>query len=151
MNMPVQRGFTLIEIIIIVLLMSVMLGLSIPGYKNYTLKTERADAADALLQLSTAQERFYLKHGRYAGNDQLQAPVPDGLGFANGASSLGYYDLSIEPHADGLTTGYIATATVNADERQNEDSECLSLGTDQDGNKSANGDYSQASVDYCWQ
>ena len=151
MDIRDQRGFSLVEIIISVLLMSVVLGLSVPSYRNYTLKTERTDASNALLQLTVAQERYYLTHGTYADNNRLQQATPDGLGFSDGLSSQGYYDLSIEPHTEGLTVGYIATATVNTENRQRDDIECLSLSTDQDGRRSANGDYNNAVVMHCWQ
>ncbi len=145
-----QYGFTLIELMIVILLMSIILGVSIPSYRAYTLRAGRSDASTVLLRIAAAQERFYLQNGTYAGNVALAVNPPDGLGFTNSKSARGYYDLAIAPDAGGLTIGYAATATVDAAGRQKGDSDCGSLSIDQNGRRGANGGYITAVVEKCW-
>ena len=134
-------GFTLIELMITILLISIILGISVPSYRSYVLRAGRTDASTALLRVAAAQERFYLQNGTYAGN---------GLGIANSKSERGYYDLAIAPDAGGLTIGYIFTATVDATGKQKDDSDCTSISIDQNSRRGANGGYVAAVVEKCW-
>jgi len=145
-----QQGFTLIELMIVILLMSIILGISIPSYRAYTLRAGRTDASSALLRIAAAQERFYLQNGTYAGNGELALAPPNGLGFSTGKSERGYYGLAIAPDAAGLAVGYAVTATVDANEKQNGDADCNSLSINQNGRRGANGAYVAAVVEKCW-
>ncbi len=145
-----QRGFTLIELMIVILLMSIILGISIPSYRSYTLKAGRADASSALLRIAAAQERFYLQNGTYASNAQLAPAPPNGLGFAGAKSERGYYDLAIAPDVGGLPIGYTVTATVDPAEKQKGDPDCTSLSINQNGQRGANGGTIPAVVEKCW-
>jgi len=118
-----QQGFTLIELMIVIMLMSIILGVSLPGYRSYTLRAGRSDASSALLHIAASQERFYLQNGTYAGNAALALDPPNGLGFTNSKSGHGYYALAIVPDPDpaGLQIGYVVTATVDAAGKQRGD------------------------------
>jgi type IV pilus assembly protein PilE len=145
-----QMGFTLIELMITILLISIILGISVPSYRSYVLRAGRTDASTALLRVAAAQERFYLQNGTYAGNGVLAVDPPNGLGIANSKSERGYYDLAIAPDAGGLTIGYIFTATVDATGKQKDDSDCTSISIDQNSRRGANGGYVAAVVEKCW-
>jgi type IV pilus assembly protein PilE len=145
-----QTGFTLIELMITILLISIILGISVPSYRSYVLRAGRTDASTALLRVAAAQERFYLQNGTYAGNGVLAVDPPNGLGIANSKSERGYYDLAIAPDAGGLTIGYIFTATVDATGKQKDDSDCTSISIDQNSRRGANGGYVAAVVEKCW-
>lgn len=145
-----QRGFTLVELMIVVLLMSIILGISVPSYRAYTLRAGRIDASNVLLRIAAAQERFYLQNGTYASDAELTVDPPNGLGFGSGKSAHGYYDLAIAPDANGLTIGYAVTATVDPAGNQKGDADCGSLSIDQNGRRGANGGYVAAVVEKCW-
>ena len=145
-----EKGFTLIELLVVVLIVSTLFGLSIPGYRQYVLRSGRADAVNALLRVAAAQERFYLQNGIYATNAQMQAVPPAGLGFTTAASERGYYDLAITPDAAGLTIGYMVTASVDASDKQKDDTACVSMSVDQNGRRGVNGGYVPADVEKCW-
>lgn len=115
MNSP-SRGFSLIELLIVIVLISILMSIGVPGYRQYVQRANRADATTALLRMGAAQERFYIQNGTYASNAQLGLAPPAGLGM--GSSERGYYALALQPHADGLTVGYTASATAIAGERQ---------------------------------
>ena len=81
MSFKNTRGFTLVEIMTVVLLLSILMGLSIPGYRQYVRRANRTDATTDLLRLAAAQERFYLQNGTYATNAEL-APAPPAFRLA---------------------------------------------------------------------
>lgn len=147
-----QKGFTLIELMIVVLVMSLVLGLSIPSYRNYTLRAGRTDATNALLRIAAAQERFYLARGQYATSAaELTAAPPNGLGFTGAESERGYYDLTVAVGPSGqAAVDYTATATVDTASNQKDDPDCTSLSVDQSGRRGANGGYVPATVEKCW-
>ena len=145
-----QQGFTLIELMIVVLLMAIILGISVPGYRAYSIRAGRTDAGQALLRLAAAQERFYLQNGTYASDAQLAVDPPKGLGFSNSKSEREYYDLAITPDAGGLAVGYTATATIDTDSKQKGDDECDSFTIDQNGRRGVNGGHVAAVVEKCW-
>ena len=65
--MPVsaQRGFTLIELMIVISILSLLLALAYPSYHPYLLRTKRAEGHAALLQVMLQQERHFTLNNRY--------------------------------------------------------------------------------------
>lgn len=59
------RGFTLIELMIVILIASIIMLIAYPNYKKYVIKARRADATSTLLQASQFMERFFTENGRY--------------------------------------------------------------------------------------
>ena len=146
------RGFTLIELMIVMVIMAILASASVAGYRQYIRRANRADATAALLQISAAEERFYLQNNRYAATaDELADPPPAGLGI--GGTERGLYDLSVAAAADGAVVGYIATATARSDQSQRDDTDCVSFSIDQSGQRTATNsgnDSSAEIVSRCW-
>ncbi|MEO8445098.1 MAG: type IV pilin protein [Gammaproteobacteria bacterium] len=150
--MKANSGFTLIELMTVVVIMGILTTASMAGYRQYVRRANRVDATSALLRLSTAQERFYLQNGHYATTaDELSAPPPAGLGTPE--TERGFYELSIAPGGAGPEAGYAATATASASGAQRDDDDCRSFSIDQTGKRSASdagGTESPAIIDRCW-
>lgn len=62
-----QRGFTLIELMIAVAIVGILAAIAIPAYSDYVARAKRADATLALIGLSQAMERFNANNGTYCG------------------------------------------------------------------------------------
>lgn len=119
-----QRGVTLIELVVVIMIVGVLAAVAIPSYRNYVIRSQRSDAKDALLALATQQEKFYLQCNRYAG---VIADAPNcAAGELQGAdtSENGWYDLETDPDPLDPTLGFTATATAIAGENQAQDTEC---------------------------
>lgn len=129
------RGFTLIELLVVLVVSGILAAASVSGYRQYLRRANRADATAALLRLQAAEERFYLQNNRYAGEDEREAPPPDGLGMAR--TENGYYTLAIEPAPEGLGVGYVATAVPVGDGPQADDADCATFFVDQSGRRGA--------------
>jgi type IV pilus assembly protein PilE len=63
-----NRGITLIELLIVVMIVAILAGIAIPIYTNYMQRARRTDAKTALEQLRAAQEMFRAERGSYSIN-----------------------------------------------------------------------------------
>jgi len=59
-------GFTLIEVMIVVVIMGVLAAIAYPSYTKYTTQSRRSDAQIALTRVAALQEKFFSDCGWYA-------------------------------------------------------------------------------------
>ncbi|CAM2843365.1 pilin [Vibrio rarus] len=62
------KGFTLIELMIVVAIIGVLSAIAVPMYKDYIKKSELASATSTLRGLLTKAELFYLDNGSFPSN-----------------------------------------------------------------------------------
>lgn len=94
------RGFTLMEMLAVMLIIGLLLALAMPSYRGHLQRAQRAQAAAALLQAQQFMERIYSVQGTYQ-PDGLMPTLPAAL---QSVSSEGreLYRLSVE-RADAST------------------------------------------------
>ena len=63
-----QSGVTLLELMVVAVVIAVLGMVALPSYRQYSMRAQRTEAKTALLQLATAQERFYLQNNTYTAN-----------------------------------------------------------------------------------
>ncbi|MBL4607775.1 MAG: type IV pilin protein [Pseudomonadales bacterium] len=63
--MQKQKGFTLIEVMIVVSIIGILASIALPSYQNSVSKARRTDAMSALQGLAQAMERHYMTAGAY--------------------------------------------------------------------------------------
>jgi len=61
-----QKGITLIELLLVIVILGILAGVAIPTYNGYTLRARRSDAKTALEQLRAAQEMRRAEKGSYS-------------------------------------------------------------------------------------
>lgn len=66
---PQERGFTLIELMIVVAIIGIIAAIAYPSYMDQVQSTRRADAQGALVTFANAMERFYTQNNSYIGAD----------------------------------------------------------------------------------
>lgn len=121
------KGFTLIELMIVVAVVAIIAAIAYPSYLSHVQKSTRADAHDILTRIHMAQERYRGNNPEYAENlSELQGWDADTVDSADG-----HYNVTI---TSAGATGFRATATPDPQGRQANDSSCdpivLQLGPD---------------------
>jgi type IV pilus assembly protein PilE len=124
----------------VLVVVAILGALAAPTYQRHLLRVNRIEGVAALQQLLAAQERFYLRHGRYTAD--ASSPPPAGLGLN---VTTGRYLLAISLAADGQT--FIATASPSPAGGQSRDQECLAFSMDQRGRRAISG---SGAVENCW-
>jgi len=62
-----RKGFTLVELMVVVLIVAVLLTVALPSYQQQVRKTRRSLGKAELLEVMARQEQFFLNHRQYAG------------------------------------------------------------------------------------
>ncbi len=62
---PRQSGFTLIEVMIVVVVIGLLAAVAIPSYQSFVRKGHRADARAAIYTMMQQQERWYTQNNTY--------------------------------------------------------------------------------------
>ena len=107
-NMKKEKGFTLIELIIVAAIIAILAAVAIPVYRGYTQRARRADAKTALEQLRASQEVFRAEMGRYA-NDGTDGNALNVLraNWGGPPATIGLYNITMVSNA----TTFTGTAT----------------------------------------
>jgi type IV pilus assembly protein PilE len=137
-----SRGITLLELLLVLTIVGIVTALALPSFQRQLLRTHRTEAMAALLALQSAEEAFYLQHGKYTAD--VDAAKPGGLGLSPHSSSNRYL-LSVAVATDGQT--YVATAIPTPAGGQAADFECLAFSVDSTGRRSVSG---TGDVLHCW-
>lgn len=106
-----SKGFSLLELVVVVAIIGILSAIGIPTYRGYLQKGRDTDAQMALRSISAAQERFKLVYGVYCGPattpicNSNQAIVTNLLSNVN--INTKYYNFSVTSNG---SVGFVARA-----------------------------------------
>jgi len=122
-----QNGFTLIELMIVVVLIGIVAGIAYPSYRNHVVKSNRTAAQGYMMSLSSREEQVMLDQRRYlaaANNAAILATV----GLAAVPPEVArFYQVSIT--VTNTPPAFTITATPIAGTAQSNDG-AITLGSD---------------------
>lgn len=113
-QMPrLQRGITLIELMIVVVIISILAAVAYPGYQEFVSRAKRNEAKSALLQIAINQERFYLDNRTFTNDVSILGltGVPGNCDI----TESGAYNVCIN-NADAATWDATATFLLGGSE-----------------------------------
>jgi len=74
-------GFTIIELMIVLMIVAILLALAYPSYTQYARKAKRGEAQQLILNWSINQEIWRSNNSEYASTTNLPAPTNDHYAF----------------------------------------------------------------------
>jgi type IV pilus assembly protein PilE len=135
------RGFTLIEILIVVAILGILTSIALPAYQNSVLRSGRAEAKGELMTVASDQERFFASSNTYS-TDATPLITTDAT---KRTTENGLYTITVAAGATGsIATSFVATATAVGDQTADA---CVTLTISSIGVRGATGD----TADKCWQ
>lgn len=68
-----SRGFTLIEMMIVVVIVGILAAIAIPNYQQYILRSHRTAAQAEMMDIANRQKQFLLSNRAYVSKTDLEA------------------------------------------------------------------------------
>lgn len=136
MTKQIQKGFTLIELMIVVAIIGILAAIAIPQYGNYIARTQVSEAVSLLAGYKTAIEEYVHSNGTFPAETTAGTVADPGLSagpFADlGGRNTGTYValISSDPGADATDSEGKLVATMKttaAGANGNIDTETLEL------------------------
>lgn len=102
-----ESGFTLIEIMIVIVIVAILVSIAVPSYQEYVAKSKRSDAQGALYGLASALERAFTENNNYCDVGTTAVANCGGAGGDSGIPAVAFFGSTVP--LDGGTAYYNLT------------------------------------------
>ena len=110
--MKQQRGFTLIELMVVVAIISILAAIALPAYSNYVMRGRIPDATTNLAAMRVQMEQYFQDNHDYTGAPACSTP-PASQYFTFSCSSLTSTTYTIQAIGKGPMVGFTYTIDQN--------------------------------------
>ena len=99
-----QRGFSLIELMIVVAVVGILSMVAYPSYQNYMARAHRADAQQFMMKMDSRQRQILLEQRAYASTPNLLNLGGDGWTCSAANCANQWYTITFDPAVDNSAT-----------------------------------------------
>jgi type IV pilus assembly protein PilE len=110
--MRTHRGFSLIEVVIVVAIVAILASIAIPSYLESVRKAARADARSAIMTVMQQQERYFSQNNSYLAFSTGAGPFKNYSGDAGIVRAK--WVIRGDPCGTGIANCIALTAVPNA-------------------------------------
>jgi prepilin-type N-terminal cleavage/methylation domain-containing protein len=108
-----EKGFSLIEILLVVVIIGIIAAMAVPAYQKGMWAAENGSAFGIMRTIASTQTTFYTQNNRFARLDEINAALGNGVGTMVGDKLVrGKYVFEMTPPrpADNELATYLITA-----------------------------------------
>jgi type IV pilus assembly protein PilE len=98
------RGFTLVELMIVVTIIGILSAISYPSYMRYLLRSQRADAEQFIMKMDARQRQILIEQRAYASAPDALNVGSQGWACIPANCSNGRYTVTFNPAVDNTAT-----------------------------------------------
>ena len=106
-----QSGFTLIELMIVIVIIGILVAIGYPSYARYLERGHKAEAQATMLEILQMAQQYYVVKNKYTDFTLPVAQTPSGKYTITAAASGGVYTITATPTKASVECG---TLTINS-------------------------------------
>ena len=115
MMKKVQKGFTLIELMIVVAIIGILAAIAIPAYQDYTIRSQASEGLTLASSVKASVSEFYADRGVWPTDDGSGGAGVSDLGFTAPPSGKYVQSITVEAGNITITYGVNANPAINGD------------------------------------